>query len=393
MALEGTIKDFGLPDIFQLIGLQRKTGILTLTSAREKVTVTFDGGQVVLADSSGARLEERLGVVLVKQGLLSQARLDELLQTQKQTLQRLGHILASSGAVNPEEVKRAAQLQVAETVFRLFRWKEGQYHFAPTDSVDYDKKNLKPMSADFILMEGIRMVDEWPIIEKKIPSMDLVFGSVMDASLIETGGEGEAASNKVRLTDKEAKVFQKVNGSNTVQLIIDSAGLGEFETCHVLFDLLNRNIIASVGRGAATQALEGPAETASPVLGHILAGVAVVLSVAAIGLHLATPFAVLGRPSLLEEPSALLLERVSRARMEKLDRAIMAFRLVHGEVPTSLEGLVEVALVDAPLLRDPWGTPYEYVVTQGGYSIRAAQRAPGAAPGPEIKRVLSAPPP
>ena len=26
MALEGTIKDFGLPDIFQLIGLQRKTG-------------------------------------------------------------------------------------------------------------------------------------------------------------------------------------------------------------------------------------------------------------------------------------------------------------------------------------------------------------------------------
>ena len=68
MALEGTIKDFGLPDIFQLIGLQRKTGILTLASATEKVTVTFDGGQVVLADSSGARLEERLGVVLVKQG-------------------------------------------------------------------------------------------------------------------------------------------------------------------------------------------------------------------------------------------------------------------------------------------------------------------------------------
>ena len=393
MALEGTIKDFGLPDIFQLIGLQRKTGILSLTGAREKVTVTFDGGQVVMADSSAARLEPRLGVVLVKQGLLSQARLDELLQTQKQTLQRLGHILASSGAVKADEVKRAIELQVAETVFKLFRWKEGEYNFAPADSVDYDKKNLKPMSADFILMEGIRMVDEWPIIEKKIPSMDLVFGSVMDASLIETGGEGEAASNKVRLTDKEAKVFQKVNGSNTVQLIIDSSGLGEFETCHVLFDLLNRNIIASVGRGAATQALEGPAEAASPVLGYVLAAVAVVLSVAAIGLHLATPFAVLGRPSLLGEPSALLLENVSRARMEKLDRAVMAFRLAHGEVPPSLERLVEVALVDVSLLRDPWGSPYEYAVTQDGYSIRAVQRAAGAASGPEIKRVLSAPPP
>ena len=35
MALEGTIRDFGLPDIFQLIGLQRKTGILTLTNEKD----------------------------------------------------------------------------------------------------------------------------------------------------------------------------------------------------------------------------------------------------------------------------------------------------------------------------------------------------------------------
>ena len=41
MALEGTIRDFGLPDIFQLIGLQRKTGVLTLKNEKDKVTVTF----------------------------------------------------------------------------------------------------------------------------------------------------------------------------------------------------------------------------------------------------------------------------------------------------------------------------------------------------------------
>ena len=46
MALEGTIKDFGLPDIFQLIGLQRKTGLLTLKHDTEDVTVTFEGGMV-----------------------------------------------------------------------------------------------------------------------------------------------------------------------------------------------------------------------------------------------------------------------------------------------------------------------------------------------------------
>ena len=96
MALEGTIKDFGLPDIFQLIGLQRKTGILTLKHEKDEVTVTFENGMVVTADSSTKRLEDRLGNVLVKQGKLTKERLDEALQTQKATLQRLGHVLTTA---------------------------------------------------------------------------------------------------------------------------------------------------------------------------------------------------------------------------------------------------------------------------------------------------------
>ena len=93
MALEGTIKDFGLPDIFQLIGLQRKTGLLTLKHDQDQVTVYFENGMVVNADSASKRLEDRLGNVLVKQGKLSKERLEEALSTQKQTLQRLGHVL------------------------------------------------------------------------------------------------------------------------------------------------------------------------------------------------------------------------------------------------------------------------------------------------------------
>ena len=37
MALAGTLKDFGLPDIVQLIGLQRKTGTLHLKTSGEAV--------------------------------------------------------------------------------------------------------------------------------------------------------------------------------------------------------------------------------------------------------------------------------------------------------------------------------------------------------------------
>src|SRR5262245_50015001 len=288
MALEGTIKDFGLPDIFQLIGLQRKTGLLTLRNEKETVTVIFENGMVVLADSSSKRLEDRLGNVLVKQGRLSRERLDEVLQVQRATLQRLGHILIASNHITAKDLQVALQLQISQIVFKVFRWRDGEYHFAPSESVDYDRENTNPMSADFILMEGIRMVDEWPIIEKKIPSMDLVFRAAVDPHLVEVkpeddeiaigGGKGAAPSNKIRLSAEEEKVFRKVDGTRTVQIIIDSTGQSDFEVCRILFDFLNRNLIAPVGRAGASKESAGPSDApsrvASPAIGYILIGAA-----------------------------------------------------------------------------------------------------------------------
>src|SRR6266498_1159934 len=99
MALEGTLKDFSLADIFQLIGLQRKTGVLTLRAKDDTVTVTFLDGKVVGADSLSHRLENRLGSVLIKSGLLTNEQLNHALAIQKETLQRLGFVLTHYGKI------------------------------------------------------------------------------------------------------------------------------------------------------------------------------------------------------------------------------------------------------------------------------------------------------
>ena len=385
MALEGTIKDFGLPDIFQLIGLQRKTGTLTLQSDKEEVTVTFENGMVVMADSSGKRLEDRLGHVLVKQGKLSAARLEEALQTQKATLQRLGHILVTSNAITAKDLRDALHIQVSQIVFKVFRWRDGEYLFAPSDSVDYDRENFAPMSADFILMEGIRMVDEWPIIEKKIPSMDLVFRPVVDHALIEVvEGESEApsfggglldakrpsASSKIRLTRQEENIFRKVDGTRTVQGIIDATGLPEFETCRALFDLLNRNLISTAGRGAAKTSETGIEE--APVAGKPVWGaVAVVCVLALVGVltRMRTPFAVTGLSPLLRSSQRLLLDDVSHTRLARLDRAVQAHLLIHGAPPRTLVEVARSGLVDAGYLEDAWARPFHYALTQDGYLL------------------------
>jgi hypothetical protein len=385
MALEGTIRDFGLPDIFQLIGLQRKTGILTLKNEKDQVTVAFENGMVVAADSSTKRLEDRLGNVLVKQGKLTKERLDDALSTQKATLQRLGHVLVSQHAITDKDLKEAITVQISQLVFKVFRWRDGEYHFAPTDTVDYDRENFAPMSADFILMEGIRMVDEWPIIEKKIPSMDIVFRTAVDPSTIEVAvadpATGEvkksaaSASNKIRLSRDEERVFRKVDGTRTVQGIVDSSGLSEFDSCRILFDLLNRNLISPVGRGAKATETSRRDVVVSSTPGYLLAAAAVLLALVGISARAATPFAVVGLSPYLQSTYDRMLQGVLYNRLERLDRAVVAYHLSQGTTPGTLEEVASRGLVDRSYIKDPWARPYHYALTSTGYLLSAVDDA------------------
>jgi hypothetical protein len=398
MALEGTIRDFGLPDIFQLIGLQRKTGILTLKNEKDQVTVAFENGMVVAADSSTKRLEDRLGNVLVKQGKLSKERLDDALQTQKATLQRLGHVLTTQNAITVADLKEAITVQISQLVFKVFRWRDGEYHFAPTDTVDYDRENFAPMSADFILMEGIRMVDEWPIIEKKIPSMDIVFRTAVEPSAIEVAvtdpATGEvkqsaaSASNKIRLSRDEERVFRKVDGTRTVQGIVDSSGLSEFDTCRILFDLLNRNLISPVGRGAKVAESSRREAVVSSTPGYVLAAAAILLALVGISARAQTPFAVTGLSAYLQASYDRMLEGVRHDRLERLDRAVLAYHLAQGTTPSTLEEVAARGLVDRSYLKDPWARPYHYALTATGYLLSAVDDAGKKIAATTIERAL-----
>src|SRR5436305_125598 len=164
MALEGTLAGFSRADSFQLIGLQRTTGVLTLRGKDDTVTVTFLDGKVVAADSLNRRLEARLGSVLIKSGLLTQEQLNRALEIQKETLQRLGFILTHYGIISADALKQAIQLQILQIVYRLFRWKDGDYHFSQETTIEYDRDNVVPITAESILMEGAETPVPLPLV-------------------------------------------------------------------------------------------------------------------------------------------------------------------------------------------------------------------------------------
>ncbi|MCI0672161.1 MAG: DUF4388 domain-containing protein, partial [Myxococcaceae bacterium] len=71
MALQGTLKDFGIADILQLIGQQQKTGTLHLRSRDQEVHLAFREGVIVRAESTTRRRKDLIGAMLVRAELIT----------------------------------------------------------------------------------------------------------------------------------------------------------------------------------------------------------------------------------------------------------------------------------------------------------------------------------
>ncbi|MFL6246023.1 MAG: DUF4388 domain-containing protein [Thermoanaerobaculia bacterium] len=388
MALEGTLRDFSLADIFQLIGLQRKTGVLTLRSKEDTVTVTFLDGKVVGADSLDRRLENRLGSVLIRTGYLTQDQLNRALEIQKETLQRLGFILTHYGIISAESLKEAIQLQITQIVYRLFRWHDGDYHFSQETTIEYDRDNVVPITAESILMEGARMIDEWPIIEKRIRSYDMVFRKKLtDQEIVVVGADdadeidfdGTSKKRKggftesIRITQEEKSIYAMVDGTMTVGEIVEVSRLSEFDTNKALYELLTRDLIEEV-RGASAAAVLQQAtpvdeiEVAETPVPLPLVLILVVLAIASLVTSVKNPLNNLrplkgGQSSISATRKAISLQRV-----EAIGQALEKYNDVNGRLPTELKELVP-HYIGASLLRDPWGNAYKYLQPANRYLV------------------------
>lgn len=394
MALSGTIHDFGLADIFQLIGIQRKTGLLTLEADGDAVTVKFFEGQVVGADTRSASVEDLLGAVLVRTGRISAEQLNGALVLQKKTLQRLGYILVKNGLISEDELVEALRVQSLQIVYRLFRWRSGSYSFATADGIDYDQKHFVPISAETILMEGARMIDEWPIIERRIRSDEMVvrltdlaagldrdpdaaplaaemnFDFVFDRRASDEPPEppAEDGKPKIEISFEERQVLRLVDGSRTVQQINDHANMGEFDTYRILADLVTRKLVEEVKRPTVAD-VRGSGRKFPEKLLHLMIGFAMTLFIAATLSSLPDNAWTPWHLGLKDDATGTLQHLASRQRMERIEAALEVFYLDRTTFPQELTELTAGNYLGPTDLLDPWGRPYEYVRSEGGFRI------------------------
>ena len=134
-----------------------------------------------------------------------------------------------------------------EAVYRVFRWKGGDYKVYQ-DKVEYDRDTVAPLSSEHLLMDGVRMLDEWPKLEKMLPPSDIVLekDALKTVSEDETAGEGDIFTydgGTGGLSKEALQTLKLVRGGKTVYEIIESSPLGEFDASKAIVELMRKGFL------------------------------------------------------------------------------------------------------------------------------------------------------
>ena len=230
MSLKGNFETFYLNSIFQLLSDDRKTGVLRVTDGNKEIRVYFLDGDIIYA--MGSQKQDRLGVLLKKQGIISQEQLRNCLAKGKEEKKALGKILVEQGYISEEKLSSIIYQQTEEMVFNLFLWDKGQFEYKDS------KLNLKGMIVTRLkvvklLLEASRRIDEISVIKKQIPNDRLVFR------------RSDRIQNKdeIKLNSNEWQILGLIDGKQTVRRVIDASDFDEYSTYKIIHSLLSSGLI------------------------------------------------------------------------------------------------------------------------------------------------------
>jgi hypothetical protein len=176
MSLQGSLKHLHLADVIQLISVSGKTGMFHL------------------------KKEDHVGQIYLKDGNIVHAEVDEI--------------------------------KGEEAVYELAIWSEGEFNFEP--DVEPSVRTISKSNTN-LLMEAARRLDEWRVLSKKIPSLDLIPEFVVDQN---------QDRGQIQLTTSEWLILSKINGKQDIRTISKNCNLPVFDVSKVLYGLVTHGLVA-----------------------------------------------------------------------------------------------------------------------------------------------------
>ncbi len=166
--MQGKIADFSIPDIFQLVSSQGKSGSLSITGEDRVTNFLFCEGRIVDVHPDRRKSGSLLGTMLRDAGYLTDSELKRFLSSQGTGGKKIGELLVEKGKVSKEVLSRYLMLQVKECLFDVLTLREGEYRFEgfAVRPVTWGGDPIRP---DILLMEGMQFLDEYPRYRERFP--------------------------------------------------------------------------------------------------------------------------------------------------------------------------------------------------------------------------------
>jgi hypothetical protein len=404
--LEGDLAHFRLADILQVIASQRKTGILTVQGKTDILAVSFLDGAIVAADALNQSLDELLGEVLTRRGLIDSGRFARLADEQRGSGERLVDFLVSRQAVSRDQLLESIEDLTYRLILEVLRWKEGQFKFYGGEEVAHEE-GVRPLRVDDLLM---RSMADLPADEGRATALVSgmsVYVRTADSRPVRRipAGFDEATPldpTVAWVTSDEEAVLEHLDGRTSADTLARTTGLGETRLYYALSRLLGAALVREMGQGEQlpTLAPATPVPSAArpapealrvervaeveesrvrprPLGGRTAAAVRALplaAGLAALVFAMALPGSLLypapGQSELRET-----FERVRRlARFATVDRAARTYHLLEGRYPAGLAELVQRGLLPRRAQRDlegrgldyrPKGEEYEILLREG----------------------------
>lgn len=272
MAIEGPLRELGIHDVFQLLDLSRKTGMLRVSSKlrEDEGVVYFDGGRVVQASIRSKAVPTEL--VLLEAGRITAADLERARSAQTESRRDVVDALVRLGAVTQREVERQLRLQIESVVFELMSWREGFFSFAELSHDAMPRDTRIAVSTESLLMEGARRIDEWSRIADVIPNLEVV----PELAPVNDAHDGSATLD---LLPHEWQVLTMIDGERDLRAIAALLGRDEFQTAKIAYGLATTGVVA-VRRSAERATATAPAATGPAAAAPVAPAVAAQLSAA-----------------------------------------------------------------------------------------------------------------
>ncbi|MDD4858549.1 MAG: DUF4388 domain-containing protein [Candidatus Krumholzibacteria bacterium] len=245
MALEGNAKDFGLSEILQLIALQKKTGMLSITGEKAMV-IYFREGQVISTRDRRKMADDPLRSYLLGYGFLSDKEMNRIQQIQTETNLDITDILISEKKFSEDELRIIFAEQIQETIQEILSCPKSQYKFMIGSQVLQGVNSFGTLKVEGLLMESMRRIDEFPELLRIFKSEDTI---VTRLPMPKDARE--------ELDEMEKSVYDLLDRQMRIGDIIPRARMARFCTYEVLKNLLEKSLLQIIeGERPAEIALE-----------------------------------------------------------------------------------------------------------------------------------------